>query len=111
MDDTYQTFIWSTIVLQPTVRVGKAPTGRSTDVYIPAQPRVGKRAKNSKQDGAAEEEAVKLEIIPDGRTLPLQELVDKHGNSLRVAVDTETCYVALTGSHARVRLEFSCTSL
>lgn len=36
------------------------------------------------------------------QTSTREQLLEKYGNTLRIAADPETCYVALTGSHERV---------
>lgn len=40
------------------------------------------------------------------QSLNRKELLEKYGDTLRIAADPETCYVALTGSHERVSIEY-----
>ena len=66
---------------------------RGAEVWVAPQPK-------KKKDAPVEvEEEVKLEVVDKSR--PLRELEEEHGEGLRVAVDTETIFIALTGSHLR----------
>lgn len=105
VDDAFCAFVWSAIVRQPGVRVGTLPPGSSTDVYIAPQASAIKKAKAKGEDTAAAEEAVAargLDIVDDAAIRPLEDLREQHGDALRVAVDPETTFAALTGSHLRV---------
>ena len=102
MDDSYKAFVWSLIIRQPTVKVGIVPADASIEVYVP------RKARQQKLEDDEDANAIppSLEPIPDALTLSLAELVAKYGGSLRVAVDPETSFAAITGSRARVRLIF-----
>ncbi|KAH8120510.1 hypothetical protein DFH11DRAFT_1685786 [Phellopilus nigrolimitatus] len=102
LDDFYHAFVWSLIAQQPSVRVGMVPLGQSSEVYIPPQPRAGKKSKAAQDNGQQNSlTAVRLELIPESSASSLDELFRMYGERLRIAVDPETCFVAITGSHAK----------
>ena len=105
VDDAFCAFVWSAIIQQPGVRVGTVLPGSSTDVYIAPQASAIKKAKAKGGDTTAAEEpapATGLDIVDDAAIRPLEDLTKQYGNALRVAVDPETTFAALTGSHIRV---------
>lgn len=61
----------------------------------------GKRVRDARLTGEQYEfvEIAKDEIEQSSR----DQLLEKYGDTLRIAADAETCYVALTGSHERVK--------
>lgn len=81
------------VAQQPEVRIGLAPPG-AQEVYIAPQA--------IKNVGAKSGAVGSLEIIPDAESRPLNELRAQYGDSLRIAVDPERSFVAITGSHIRV---------
>lgn len=99
IDDPFFAFVWSVIVQQPVIRVGTVPEGLSSDVFIPAQPRGSKRSKNDPEN---ENEVVTLMPVPASEKSDLSALNRIHGARLRISVDPETCFVAITGSHTKV---------
>ncbi|PIL30968.1 transcription factor [Ganoderma sinense ZZ0214-1] len=103
VDDAFCAFVWSVIIQQLGVRVGTLPAGSSTDVYIAPQASAVKKAKAKGEDAAAEDSApvTGLDIVEDAVIRPLEDLRKQYGESLRVAVDPETTFAALTGSHIR----------
>jgi hypothetical protein len=80
------------------VIVGIVPPGTSADVAIAVQPSKN-RGKKEKDEGPPG-----LHVIEDGKTRPLQELLEEHGDDLRIATDAETTFAAITGSHIRVSI-------
>ncbi|KAI0724234.1 hypothetical protein C8T65DRAFT_704140 [Cerioporus squamosus] len=102
VDDAFCAFVWSVIVQQPGVRVGIIPAGGSTEVYIAPQASAIRKAK-AKGEEAVDEPApaTSLDIIDDAAVRPLHELREQYGDQLRIAVDPETTFAALTGSHIR----------
>ncbi|KAI0374486.1 hypothetical protein BV20DRAFT_961659 [Pilatotrama ljubarskyi] len=102
VDDAFCAFVWSVIVQQPGVRVGTVPDGVSTEVYIAPQASAARKAK-AKGEEAVEEAApaTALDVIPDATIRPLEDLRNEYGDRLRIAVDPETSFAALTGSHIR----------
>ncbi|KZV74696.1 hypothetical protein PENSPDRAFT_741986 [Peniophora sp. CONT] len=94
VDAAYFAFLWTVLVAQPSVRVGTVPSGaRGAEVWVAPQPK-------KKKDAAVEaEDEVKLEVVDKNR--PLRDAEEECGEGLRIAVDTETIFVALTGSHLR----------
>lgn len=109
MDDAYCAFIWSVVVQQPDVRVGIAPEG-APEVYVAPQqsktPATGKKnhGKKKADEGDGEDAAagVSLVPVPDAPLKSLDELKAQYGDKLRIAVDHERSFVAITGSHIRV---------
>ena len=110
IDDAYFVYIWSLVVGQPTVRVGTVPDGATTEVYVAPQQSQKKRSKG-KDEGCdtPSSPVAPLTLLPDARLKTLDDLQLQHGDMLRVAVDAETSFAAITGSHIRVR--FPCFSL
>ncbi|KAH9178894.1 hypothetical protein EDB89DRAFT_2111752 [Lactarius sanguifluus] len=98
VDDAYFAFVWSLVVSQPTVRVGTVPDGTTTEVHIAPQQSQKRKAKSS-VDGTPP--VTSLALLPDARSTTLDELQLKYGDTLRVAVDAETSFAAITGSHNR----------
>lgn len=108
VDDAYCAFVWSVVVQQPEVRVGIAPAG-VPEVYIaPQQSKVGPANKShnkKKGDASAADDpstAVSLDIVADATLRSLEELKAEYGDALRIAVDPQRSFVAITGSHIRV---------
>ncbi|RDX56211.1 hypothetical protein OH76DRAFT_605431 [Lentinus brumalis] len=102
VDDAFCAFVWSVIVQQPGVRVGTIPAGGSTEVYIAPQASAVRKAK-AKGEEAVDDPApaTGLDIIDDAAVRPLHDLREQYGDRLRMAVDPETTFAALTGSHIR----------
>ncbi|KAH9050483.1 hypothetical protein EDB84DRAFT_1449184 [Lactarius hengduanensis] len=98
VDDAYFAFVWSLVVSQPTVRVGTVPDGTTTEVHIAPQQSQKRKAKSSVDDTPP---VTSLALLPDARSTTLDELQLKYGDTLRVAVDAETSFAAITGSHNR----------
>ncbi|KAL5535246.1 hypothetical protein ACEPAF_3340 [Sanghuangporus sanghuang] len=102
LDDSYHTFVWSLVAQHPSVRIGLLPLGQTADIYIPPQPRVSKKGKNGQDDVQKDGSTTgALDLIPNASHFPLHELVRIYGDRLRIALDSETCFEAVTGSHAR----------
>ncbi|KAI0651544.1 hypothetical protein C8Q79DRAFT_933943 [Trametes meyenii] len=101
VDDGFCAFVWSVIVQQPGVRVGTVPSGSSTEVYVAPQASVIKKAKAKGEETGEPAAATALDIIQDATIRSLDDLRNEYGDRLRVAVDPETTFAALTGSHIR----------
>lgn len=101
VDDALCAFVWSVVVQQPNVRVGIVPPDVDWEVYIAPQPSTKRKGKGQ-TEGEEDGQPVSLQVIPDAAIKPLEELVRQYGNTLRIAVDPETSFVAISGSHARV---------
>ncbi|KAG9026312.1 hypothetical protein FRB95_009009 [Tulasnella sp. JGI-2019a] len=105
-DRAFKSFIWSLIVREPTTTVGLVPEG-SAPVCIAPQPSA------MRKKGKADAGASNSTILPSSPAAlqpldptevaetTLEDLVVKYGNTLRIAVDHETCFLAITGSHVR----------
>lgn len=102
VDDSFCAFVWSLIVQQPTVRVGTIPSGAATEVYIATQTSA-KRKAEAKGEEVVVGHASTLDVVPDATEASLQDLKTQYGDGLRIAVDPDTSFAAITGSHLRVR--------
>ncbi|KAH7915130.1 hypothetical protein BJ138DRAFT_998508 [Hygrophoropsis aurantiaca] len=100
VDDAFCAFVWSLVVQQPTVRVGTPPVGISSEVYIAPQTSARRKAA-AKGEEHIEEAPPTLNLVPDARDKSLEALRAEYGDGLRIAVDPETSFVAITGSHIR----------
>ena len=101
IDDTYCAFVWAVLARQPNVRVGVVPEDASTEVYIAPQNSAKRKAK-AKGEEIVEAAPVVLQVIPDAAIRTLDELKRDYGENLRISVDPDTIFKALTGSHIRV---------
>ncbi|PCH33343.1 hypothetical protein WOLCODRAFT_159996 [Wolfiporia cocos MD-104 SS10] len=101
VDDAYCAFVWAIIVQQPAVRVGTVPPNAANEVYIAPQASARRKAKEKGEDVAETLPSTAFEIIPDAELRPLEELWREYGDSLRIAIDPETTFTAITGSHIR----------
>lgn len=105
VDEAFRSFVWSLVVQEPSVTVGLVPEG-SSPVYIAPQPSVVR--KQAKAQSAAPSEPsnspAKLESLASAEVQEssLPELIQKYGETLRIAVDHETSFQAITGTHVRV---------
>lgn len=84
--------------------MGIIPPGQATEVYVPLQVKSQRKANltTSAEDKAENTSVTILELIPEAKISPLTDLVQKYGDKLRIAVDPETSFAAITGSHIRV---------
>lgn len=97
LDDAFLAFIWRLLRQQPSIQI-KLIKETSLEVYI--APQKSKKAKADK-DTSESTPDTGTELIEEAKTLSLNELLQTYGNGLRIAVDPETCFRALTGSHIR----------
>lgn len=99
--------MWPAVVQQPEVCVGIAPDG-APEVYVaPQQSKQQKKLKKAKKKGeiVPDDEpapAVSLDLVEDAALRSLEDLKAQYGDALRIAVDPERSFVAITGSHIRV---------
>jgi transcription factor C subunit 3 len=101
-DPMFCSFIWSLVVQHPTVVVGLVPAGVTSEVWVAPQTSAKRKAKASGQEHV-ETQPAQLEPIANAKTTPLGELVDVYGDRLRIAVEPQAIFAAVTGSHIRVR--------
>lgn len=89
---------------QPTIRVGTIPNGLTTEVFVAPQPSAIKKAKaqGKGKPEATEEDRPRLELIADAPTRTFDDLKAEFGQALRIAVDPEEIFAAITGSHVKV---------
>jgi hypothetical protein len=101
-DDAFCAFVWSLVVQQPTVRIGTIPPGVTSEVWIAPQTSAKRKAKE-KGEGHIETKPTELDLVPDAKKKTLQDLKQEYGDRLRIALDSDAIYAAITGSHIRVR--------
>jgi oxalate---CoA ligase len=82
--------------------VGTVPDGATTEVYIAPQ-QSQKRKSKGKEKEKGGDTLSSLTLLPDARSRTLEDLQLQFGEALRVAVDAETSFAAIIGSHIRVR--------
>ncbi|KAG0697275.1 hypothetical protein DFH29DRAFT_947152 [Suillus ampliporus] len=100
VDDVFCAFVWSIVVQQPTVRVGTVPAGVSSEVYVAPQTSA-KRKAAAKGEVFVEEAPPSLALVENARARSLEDLKTEYGEDIRIAVDPETSFAAITGSHIR----------
>lgn len=87
--------------------MGIVPDGATTEVYIaPQQSQKRKSKGKEKEKGQRGDTLSSLTLLPDARSRTLDDLQLQFGEALRVAVDAETSFAAIIGSHIRVRFLF-----
>ena len=84
------------------MRVGTVPDGATTEVYIPSQQSQKRKSKEKDQGGHMSPSVTSLTLILDARSRTLEDVQLQYGEALRVAVDAETSFAAIVGSHIRV---------
>ncbi|KAJ7071454.1 hypothetical protein C8F01DRAFT_1110582 [Mycena amicta] len=99
-DDAFCALIWSLVVQQPTVIVGTVPEGITSQVWIAPQNSQKRKAKEKGQE-IVQTAPPTLDIVPDAKTLSLDQLKDQYADQLRIATNPDTTYAALTGTHIR----------
>lgn len=104
VDDLFCAFVWGLLAEQPTITVGLMPQGNSAEVYIAPQPSKQKIQKKSADDNPDSPCSNRLDPLPDAATRNYASLIDEYGSNLRVAVDPESCFRAITGGHIRVSM-------
>ncbi|KAF9458331.1 hypothetical protein BDZ94DRAFT_1270875 [Collybia nuda] len=99
-DDAFCAFVWSLVVQQPTVRVGVVPPGITSEVWVAPQTSAKRKAKAKGQEHI-ETKPTELDFVPDAKNRTLDDLRREYGDNLRIAVDPDAIYAAITGSHIR----------
>ncbi|KDR85305.1 hypothetical protein GALMADRAFT_52101 [Galerina marginata CBS 339.88] len=99
-DDAFCAFVWSLVVQQPTVLVGLIDQGIASEVWIAPQVSA-KRKAVARGDDHIGSRPPKLDPIHEPKTTPLQDLHGIYGDRLRLAVEPDTIFAAITGSHIR----------
>lgn len=100
-DDAFCAFVWSLIVQQPTVLVGTIPPGVSSEVWVAPQTSAKRKAKARGEDHV-DTTPPKLDSVPAAKDATLDELQRLYGDRLRIAVEPDAIFAAITGSHIRV---------
>lgn len=100
-DDSFCAFVWSLVVQQPTVRVGTVPSSVTSEVWVAPQTSAKRKAKAKGQEHV-ETTPTQLDIVPGAQDRTLEDLKQEYGDKLRIAVDSDAIYAAITGSHIRV---------
>ncbi|KAG6885704.1 hypothetical protein C0993_010876 [Termitomyces sp. T159_Od127] len=99
-DDAFCAFVWSLVAQQSTVRIGTVPPGVTSEVWIAPQISAKRKAK-AKGEEHVETKPTQLDIVPGARDRSLNDLQKEYGDELRIAVDPDAIYSAITGSHIR----------
>lgn len=100
-DDAFCAFVWSLIVQQPTVLVGTISPGDSSDVWVAPQTSAKRKARARGEDHV-DTRPPKLDPVPAAKDTALDELQRLYGDRLRIAVEPDAIFAAITGSHIRV---------
>lgn len=87
------------------MRVGTVPDGTTTEVYVAPQQSQKKKSKEKEKEKEKDQADTlsSLTLRPDARSRTLEDLQLQYGEALRIAVDAETSFAAIIGSHIRVR--------
>ncbi|KAF8167796.1 hypothetical protein B0H34DRAFT_644725 [Crassisporium funariophilum] len=99
-DNDFCSFVWSVIVQDPTVLVGLVPPGLTSQVWIAPQTSAKRKAK-ARGEEHIEMRPPKLDPIADSKGTSLEVLQKVHGDRLRIAVEPDVIFAAVTGSHIR----------
>ena len=83
------------------MRVGTVPPGAATEVHVATQISVKRKAEAKGQE-IVEGQVTTLDVVPDATNRSLDDLRTQYGDGLRIAVDPDTSFAAITGSHLRV---------
>lgn len=83
--------------------MGTIPPGAAAEVFI-AQQTSAKRKAVAKGEEVVQEQAPTLDIVPNATARSLEDLKAEYGDAVRIAVDSETSFAAITGSHLRASL-------
>ena len=79
------------------------PPGVTSEVWIAPQISAKRKAK-AKGEEHVETTPTQLDIVPGARDRSLDDLQREYGDKLRIAVNPDAIYAAVTGSHIRVRI-------
>lgn len=85
------------------MRVGTIPLGVTFEVWIAPQISAKRKARE-KGEEHIETKPTELELVPDAKNRTLEDLKQEYADKLRIALDPDAIYAAITGSHIRVRL-------
>jgi hypothetical protein len=102
-NDAFCGFIWSLVVQQPTVLVGLLDPSIKSQVWIAPQVSSKRKVIAGGAD-RIESRPPTLEPVPQPKTTPLEQLRETYGDRLRLAVDPEAIFAAVTDSHIRVSI-------
>lgn len=86
---------------QPTVVVGLVPEDVTSEVWIAPQTSAKRKAQARGED-TVEKQPPKLDPIPEPKTASFETLHHAYGSRLRLAVESDAIFAAITGSHIRV---------
>ena len=80
------------------MQVGLKPPDVTSEIWIAPQSSAKRKSKSEVQN------ILPSELIPisNAKTRPLIDLIQEHGDSLRIAIEPEAIYAAITGTHVRV---------
>lgn len=100
LDDAFCAFVWSLVAQHPTVHVGLKPPGVTSEVWIAPQASAKRKGKAG-AEGLVETPPSKLVPILNAKGRPLADLIQQYGDDLRIAVEPDAIYAAITGTHLR----------
>ncbi|PFH54764.1 hypothetical protein AMATHDRAFT_52646 [Amanita thiersii Skay4041] len=101
VDDIFCAFVWSLVVQHPTVQIGVKPPSVVSEVWIAPQTSAKRKVKAQGED-LVEESPPRLILIPDAKNSNLKDLIQRHSEDLRIAIEPEAIYAAITGSHIKL---------
>ncbi|KIM47907.1 hypothetical protein M413DRAFT_439604 [Hebeloma cylindrosporum] len=99
-DDAFCAFVWSLVVQQPTIIMGLLDPSIKSQVWIAPQVSSKRKAIANGTD-RVESRPPTLEPVPQPKTTPVEQLREIYGDRLRLAVDPEAIFAAVTDSHIR----------
>ncbi|KAF8634442.1 hypothetical protein AX15_000891 [Amanita polypyramis BW_CC] len=99
-DDSFCTFVWPLIVGHSTVQVGLKPPDVTSEVWIAPQTSAKRKVKAEGEE-AVDISPSKLIPIANAKSRPLADLIHEYGNDLRIAIEPDAIYAAITGTHIR----------
>lgn len=73
----------------------------TSEVWIAPQISAKRKARE-KGEEHIETKPTELDLVPDANNRTLEDLKQEYGDKLRIALDPDAIYAAITGSHIRV---------
>jgi hypothetical protein len=86
--------------------VGTVPDGATTELEVYIAPQQSQKRKSKGKEKVQDQcgdTLSSLALLPDVSSRTFEDLQLQYGETLRVAVDAETSFAAIIGSHIRVR--------
>ncbi|KAH9486640.1 Transcription factor tau subunit sfc3 [Psilocybe cubensis] len=99
-DDTFCAFVWALVVQQPSTIVGVVSPELGSEVWIAPRTSAMRKAQARGEDHV-EQQPPQLDPISEPKTTSLDTLQHAYGDRLRIAVEPDSIFAAITGSHIR----------